>query len=298
MTAGQSDNPLGERLWSFSEIGYLLRYLEGVTAGYPVTACPDDDNRFVLENIRELLEALDEYKFGGEEELSGWVEALADFADELERKRLKRVGYKGTEQLHLIMAGLILLLRKELNLRTAFISLPIRDLNVEQLIIDPEEAFGLNLACQPHIPDVVTRNIREAGRCLAVGFDSAAGMFLCLAAESVLRYYYIHITEGPDPGKSSWGALLDKLEIPVLGCPKELLEKLRKLSWARNDFMHGKPEIRWQSKKVPWNQEVTVELFKECRAVVGEMMGDLRLKGKIIIPEPAEPLLKAHPVHI
>jgi hypothetical protein len=203
MTAGQSDNPLGERLWSFSEIGYLLRYLEGVTAGYPVTACPDNDNRFVLENIRELLEALNEYEFGEEEELSGWVETLADFADELERKRLKRVGYKRTEQLHRIMAGLIPLLREELNLRTAFVTLPIRDLDVEQLIIDPEEAFGLNLACQPPIPDVVTRNIQEAGRCLAVGFDSASGMFLCLAVESVLQYYYMCITGKDNPGKST-----------------------------------------------------------------------------------------------
>jgi len=298
MTTGQSDNPLGERLWSFSEIGYLLRYLEGVTAGYPVTACPDDDNRFVLENIRELLEALNEYEFGEEEELSGWVEALADFADELERKRLKRMGPKRTEQLHRIMAGLIPLLREEMNLRTAFVALPIRDLNVEQLIIDPEEAFGLNLACRPPIPGVVTRNVREAGRCLAVGFDSAAGMFLCLAAESVLRYYYIRITGEDNPGKSTWGALLDKLKIPALGCPKRLLDNLNRLKETRNDFMHGKPEIRWQSKKVLWNQEVTVELFKECRAVVGEVMEDLRLKGKISIPEPGEPLLKAHPVHI
>ena len=286
MTAGQSDHPLGKRLWDFGEIGYLLRYLEGVTAGYPVTACPDDDNRFVLENIRELLDALDEYIFCEEEELSGWVEALADFADELERKRLKRIGPKRKEQLHRIMAGLIPLLREETNSRTAFVTLPIRDLNVEQLIIDPEKALGLNLACQPPIPGVVTKNVQEAGRCLAVGFDQAAGMFLCLAAESVLRdYYYKCITDGHDPGKITWGALLKKLKIPALDCPKELLEKLRNLSSARNDFMHGKPEISWQDKKVLWNQEVTVELFKECRAVVGEMMEDLRLKGKISIPE-------------
>jgi len=85
MTAGRSDNPLGEGLWSFGEIGYLLRYLEGVTAGYAVRACPDDDNRFVLENIRGLLDDLNKYELGGEVELSGWVETLAVFADELDQ---------------------------------------------------------------------------------------------------------------------------------------------------------------------------------------------------------------------
>jgi hypothetical protein len=78
---------------------------------------------------------------------------------------------------------------------------------------------------------------------------------------------------------------LDKLKIPARGCLKGLLDNLYRLKETRNDFMHGKPGISWYGKKVLWNQEVTVELFKECRAVVGEMMEDLRLKGKISIPD-------------
>jgi hypothetical protein len=63
------------------------------------------------------------------------------------------------------------------------------------------------------VPEVVLRDLKEAGRCLAFDVPTAAGFHILRAIEAVIRQYYeILVGEKPKPKMRNWGAYIKILK--------------------------------------------------------------------------------------
>ncbi len=125
------------------------------------------------------------------------------------------------------------------------------------------------------LDDKIIKDIRESGKCLAFGNDTASAFHMMRATESVLHYYYIHICNpSPKPKKrlESWGSYITNLQSSSKSGVKEVIAILQQIKdQHRNLIMH--PEVFL-------SPEDSFTLFEISQAAIMAMANSLPTRKK------------------
>ncbi len=225
----------------------------------------------IIERLRLLQADLEGLELtASETTLSTKVGGLIARLEASDRQS-KRLGPQAAEVRALAQAVLEALL-EEASSRSAFVVQRSREGKIEALLRDPTAYFGL----MPDGPLVLSQtglnDFQEAGRCYAVGFTVASIMFMLRATEDVLRSYYFAVTG--QRASAAWGGLVSVLEIPALGSPKRLTDKLKNdLLPKRNAAMHPK-----ERTAAEWNEEAAEQVLQDCKEAILMMIADVQIR--------------------
>jgi hypothetical protein len=106
-------------------------------------------------------------------------------------------------------------------------------------VLCTDAVSALSSTSQSKLPKEGIRDFNEGGRCLACGFNTAAGFNLLRSVERALRVYYKLVTErDADKGHLDWRTCIQQLRKANCADPKVLgvLDQIRALH--RNPLMH------------------------------------------------------------
>jgi len=190
MTNNQDRQKQGLRLWDLVGVGCRLQELANLPADSPL-AFTDAEHPGVIESLSTLLRDLQPFDLWDSARLVRRIERFGF--------RLKQYRETGSQMLGEARAdelcGLLLELRREIEQVSArqyvYVALPTNLVSggVNQLLEDPSQAFELSGSVDPALLHQVDPYLREAGRCLAVGFWPAAVTCTLLAIEIIARWY-------------------------------------------------------------------------------------------------------------
>jgi hypothetical protein len=130
-------------------------------------------------------------------------------------------------------------------------------------------AFGENLFPDDLVSKVPEAlfDVKEAGKCLAYETPTAAGFHIFRATESVLRKYYLHMTNGAAPPKvRSIKVYTKALRLRKVGTQKLLSSLDQMAELHRNPLIHPEAVL---------SQEEAYGVFGIARSVIGFMLGEL-----------------------
>lgn len=187
------DNNDPVSLYEIIYVGYQLRILWDVDEDWLIGPA-NDDHGSLLDRCRYLKDALDRL---GLERCSKAVESdlnflIGQWEDELIQNPSLTLG-EHTGRLIFMAQRLFDALQREGTERPTFVTMPARQIEVEALLRDPIQWFGL-ISPAFMLPDDVLIDFYEAARCFAAGFVPSAIVFSLRAAEGVLREYYLRVT--------------------------------------------------------------------------------------------------------
>jgi len=263
---------LGVPLWELIFAGYSLDVLRHAEEDWPIRATATDELG-VLGHCRNLLSlvSMDSlplcYKRLGDR-LASLIESLDDKAVEDEEAILA----DHTSQLLVLVSDVWMALEREAANRTAFVTLPENEVEVDDLLQDPVHWFGLTFGTVFSPPMSALDDFREAAQCFAVGFAPSAIIFVLRATEDILREYYRIVTNLP-PGRKQWRRLMDELR--QRHCPPSLIALLDELREQRNEVMHPgrrEPDL--------WGDAAAKLALLKCREAVMRMIRDLKQRAR------------------
>jgi hypothetical protein len=253
------------RLWEVITLGYSLHEAEGLRADTPLVSVSNDDlgaNRV----LQSLLGAIERFELRDTREVARCT--LGQLLFRLERVRETNVNVLGayTSDLRDSLRAVQSTLRDESASRYVYAVSPSKTLDVHRLLSEPSAAFGIPELLDPPLPPSVDVYLREAGRCLAIGFAPAAVLCTLAATETVFKYYYGRIT-GHRPGRRTWGQLVKTLKESEHECPQLVLRYLEVIvEDFRNPAMHSQLEIQ---------DGMDLDIWMYCSACVQDMFSDL-----------------------
>jgi len=232
----------------------------------------EEESPGVIASLNFLLGSLERFELQDSDELARMtlrplifrLEVLCDIDG-------KTLG-ENTSRLRRVLEELFESLRAETSHQHIYPVTPSKHIDVDQLIDDPSSLFELPDLLDPPLPQEFDGQLREAGRCLAVGFEYAAALFTLLATETILKYYY-EIVTGRSPGKRTWGKICNELREPKHKCPRLINKYLKHIvNNYRNPAMHAQLDI---------DGKTAIDIWKTCADVAQEMIKDLLNRGKI-----------------
>ncbi len=145
--------------------------------------------------------------------------------------------------------------------------------NADDLVSRADDCFSQDI--KSRLPDIVTRDIKQAGACLVFDLFTACGFHAFRALDAMLRTYFGHFAPGITPPKSrDWGSFIRELRKllanPIGGkSPNErtveLLDKIR--SEDRNPLIHPDQNL---------DKEEATASFDLCRNVITFMTIDIK----------------------
>jgi hypothetical protein len=264
-------------LWDLLHLGYTLCKMESYTEESLIVSSNEGDWG-VIDGLKALQSALERLELQDTDDqfrlrISPLVFRLEVLYDKCGETML------GDNILDLRdgLECLFGVVREEASCRDVYLVTPSKSLDLDRLIDEPGRYFGLPDLLDPPLPPEVDSSLREAGRCLAVGFGPAVVLFTLLATEAILRYYYERVTGEPVPEKLNWkpgwGWFCKKLSRSVHQCPQLVIELLSRIKDDyRNLAMHASLEMEGGMALSVWGI---------CSRTVREMMKDLVTRGKV-----------------
>lgn len=264
------DSDSAVNLWEVIYIGYSLRYLWRVSDDWLVGPSPEDALG-VVGHCKNLLDIVERLKLEHCYRKVGL--GLSDLIEKLYKKLAENpdvtVG-EATSRLRILIADLRMAFEREGIERVAFITMPEREIEVEELLDNPVRWFGLSFGGSLTPPQCVLDDFHEAARCFAVGFAAPAILFTLRATEGVLREYYVLVTRQQSNDKMQWGRFVVLLSDKSHNCPDPLLKLLDSLRKRRNDAMHT-----GERSASLWGHEAAQMIIADCREAVMGMVRDL-----------------------
>lgn len=256
-------------LWDLIYLGYTLHKMEGYTEE---TLLIEDDSPGVIESLKFLLDNLERFELQDSDQLARMILRPLIFRFERLCDIDKNTLGEDTQKLHEALDELLDALGNEASHQYIYPVTPSKHIDVDQLIDDPSSLFELPSLLDPPLPPEFDSQLREAGRCLAVGFGYAAALFTLLATEAILKYYY-EIVTGRQPGIRTWAQLNNELKVSKLKCPKLVNEFLENIvENYRNPAMHAELDI---------DGEMAIDIWKICADAAQQMIKDLLDRGKV-----------------
>jgi hypothetical protein len=155
-------------------------------------------------------------------------------------------------------------------------------LNTNILIEDATRIFSNET--RKMLSGAATRDIAEAGRCLAFELPTAAAFHLTRAAESVIREYYgLIVGTLPKVKQRNWGAYIKKLR--EHGADQRILAALDQIKdLHRNPILH--PELQLELDEA-------ISLVGIIESAISSMVAEIaklkQAKGLSLIPPPPAP---------
>lgn len=271
------------RLGQLVRLGYTLHELEHCPADALLgTSDTEPGPPGVIERLDNLMYDLEQLELMDTDGLARMTVRPLIF-------RLQRAHARGERQLggyaaelHRVLRDLSAALHREAFEMYTYPVRPITAFLVERLVDEPSRLFSVPDVLEPPLPTRVDDVVREAGRCLAVGFEAAALLFILQATELIVGYYYERVTGRAPRHKSSvrpmaWGAMNSALARPEYACPSSLISDLKHIVRDyRNPAMHGRLEL---------TEGIAVKVWALCSDAVYQMIDDLVGRRLITIGE-------------
>lgn len=262
---------------------------------------------FLTSNLHDLLNCSPEHSLEPDEsQQRGVIEQLEGLEDHFGRLGLKRAasrtnfklakqgllqklqrrveegqkntGEKYANQIKQIIQEIFDTALNEAKDAFVFPALPVNNYEIRDFIDAleaPNMLWGIDTNVNPPLPAIFEPLLKEATRCLMVGFTTAAILFSCQATEVIVRYYYEQFT-GQSPARADgtpwhWGKVNHEFEKSAV--PSHLLKKSKKIvDQYRNPAMHANRSF---------NSGEEVKVWEECRNFVDDMLIDLLNKQLI-----------------
>ncbi|MBK8794931.1 MAG: hypothetical protein IPM07_00290 [Anaerolineales bacterium] len=259
-------------IWDLAYVGFNLISLRQVSARTPIrpkraqaVSVPDR-----LRLLQSDLEALELSK----SEMA-LLEELNELLDRLESpERPNQLG-SDASSLRRMMKRIEQVLSEEARSRSVFVVQRSREGEIQHLLMDPTGFLGIPQNGPLQLTITGREDFEEAARCYSVGFTAASIMFMLRGTEETLRSYYEQITKQPPKKGINWGSMLNVLQIPVLKCPQQLVDKLKILLEKRTQAMHPK-----ERNPSDWGQEAAKHILDECRQAIQMMVVDLNTRDQ------------------
>lgn len=258
-------------IWDLAYVGLNLLSLRQVSARTPIRsqrsqAVSVPDRLRLLQNDLEALEL-------SKSEMA-LLEELNELLDRLESpERPNQLG-SDASSLRRMMKRIEQVLSEEARNRSVFVVQRSREGEIQDLLMDPIGFLGITQNGPLQLTTTGREDFEEAARCYSVGFTAASIMFMLRGTEETLRSYYEQITKQTPKG-INWGNMLKVLQLPVLKCPQQLIDKLDILLKKRNQAMHPK-----ERNPSDWGQEAAKHTLDECRQAIQMMVVDLNTRDQ------------------
>lgn len=190
MTRNQDQQKQGFRLWDLIGVGCRLQELVNLPADSPLTST-DAEHPGVIDKLSNLLETLQPFDLVDSTRLTRRVERFKFRLEQAGENGSATLGEARANELHALLLEFRGEIERESARRYVYVVLPTKLVpgGVNRLIEEPSLLFGLSGAVDPTLLLQVEPYLREAGRCLAVGFWPAAATCTLLAIELITRWY-------------------------------------------------------------------------------------------------------------
>ncbi len=257
-------------IWNYIQIGTDLRYLQEAEKGRYLKR--KDDSGWILNNIKRVLDALDEFGLPVTKRASTGLrefynkhrnckfdtEITSEQASEL-RNIIKTLRHTFTAEAQGIFAYIVTDKR----------------IDVDKLLDDVSALFSPRIF--QLMPDIAQYDFMEAGKCIAYELPTAAAFHILRGTESTLRLYYCNHIKRGRLTTLLWRPMVEHLRKCKKPMPKILLDNLDNIALNfRNPTAH--PEYRYDIYEVQ-------DLFNLCVDVNNRMISDL-IKHKLIPSSP------------
>jgi len=164
--------------------------------------------------------------------------------------------------LHAWVGSFSVALSEEMEAGQYFVLTDKGNLSIDRLMLGasngyPEDVLKL-------LDSNVTREIDEAGRCLACGLNTACGFHILRSVEIGLKGY-LHAAAGSLPKSRNWGEYIKQLE--SAGASTDVIDIMRILKTKRNPLMHPQDSL---------DEAEAVDILCLCQAVTGALVKDIK----------------------
>lgn len=248
-------------LWEILSAGFSIYALLNAEAGSSLQG--GDDEFGILDHLEEIARLIEKFQMERasrrvSNRLDRLRQALSNSDDEILANGL-------VDQVNLMARDLVRELRREGLERPIFVSMPGRNIQIWELLLDPIEWFGIKPDATLQPPSDAVMDFQEAARAFAAGFAPATIVFALRATEGVLREYCNVLLGEAVRGNTQWGGLTNRLRKSGQ-CPGHILDRLEALRQRRNDAMHP-----GQRDPERWDDEAASQVLHECREVIRAM---------------------------
>lgn len=277
---GSDDGSL--ELWQLVSIGQLLEQLAQLTVQQFLEDMKGAAYSARVERLQELLAAMyleDSYSCSRDT-----IAEVANDLDALANKLKKKVSQPNSaldparlieqvvSEMRTQVRILLATVSAEAKRKRVFLARPFNKLEPGRLMRESYYSFGLPDLIYPAPPNEVAEHLREAARCMVVGFSHGAAVLTYLATEAFVRYYCSCLSVNV-AWNDTWGALNDKLRYGGK-CSGALLTKLDTHKVKRDEIMHGRQIV----------SSVGAENIQtSCSRLVQTLLTDLQARGKVQI---------------
>lgn len=225
-----------------------------------------EDRIAVVERLRMLQAALQRLELKQADTRSSLL--ISELIDKLERRRQLSLPVGGyADQLHELAQQVYRDLELEAADRNVFVAKRSRSGTIEAFLDDPPRYLGFTAAEAAELPAESREDFDISARCYAIGFNTASLVFLLRGVEAVTKQYYCRVTgHVMAEEKGRWMNWNDKLNIPKLDCPKDVLKLSRTLCDTRNALMHARPRQPSES-----SDTTTQRTLEQCKSFFEQM---------------------------
>lgn len=206
--------------------------------------------------------------------------ALYNYLNTISSQKIDEIEMTSYAKAHMVrlLDNFEIVLQSELSISDAYFVSDKPPFQTITLVNRGETLFpsNVNSKCPEAMPD-----LKDAGKCLAFELCTACGFHIMRALESVLRRYWVVVTNGEaHPEQRNIGVYLNLLEKKKLGDPK-IIGALRQIKdLHRNPLSH--PDV-------VLTLEEAISLIGVARGVASAMLANLpELEFKLTPPDDAE----------
>lgn len=287
------NDPEPQSILSYINMGRIIYKLQYIREGAPlVTKDPPDG---VLQHLVYVCDVVDELE-SSNRQLSNLVSEINSVKRQLQKKF-----DSGTNHLNNLYArrvcgvfdNLWVIVRKESPAQQFYAIKSVEEFDASNLIHKPGQVFNLPVTIEPELPKSVYIDLKEAGRCLTVGFTRAAILHTILATEAVLKYFYqlmmVDVLQNDDveeqkrerirsdivDEKITWGGITNQLnqyqEVIGIRNPDLLHDAKSIKDKYRNKAMHATLEFE---------EGLEVAVWRECGDLVWTLLDELNSHNK------------------
>ncbi len=251
----------GVVLWEIVFVGFSLHTLYHAKAGDPIFG-EQENEMGIADHLQEVQ--LFAKKFQLERTLRRVDRRVDTLIAKLEEVTDGRLPDELVDDINIVAQDMLHELKNDIAQRAVFVSMPERNIQVWDLLVDPLNWFGIdgNAPLQP--PKTVEADFKEAARSFAAGFSPGAIVFTLRATEGMVREFYRIVIGRAPSNRAGWNKLIKDLRSE--NCPEHIATRLNKLRERRNKVMHhGKREPE------EWDHQAANRVLQDARSVIRAM---------------------------
>lgn len=222
----------------------------------------------LLSDIDDFFHVIDQLGLEVTKKVGQDLNDIADYARQLPEKAI--VDAALADRVEKAVNKLDATLDAELRQRYAYILTPKR-FREKDLLNTPEKLFTVGVFDK--LSDMAKYDFREACRCIAFDFPTAAAFHLMRGTESVLNHYYRCIVKQKRLKKPTWNPMIEQIRKRKKNKPpKTLIDHLDNI---RHNFRNPT-----QHPEATYDIEQSEDLLFVCIDVVNRMVKDMHKRSR------------------